>query len=87
MNLLSLLGNNALNFNQMKTPEHLLLVSKWVKSQKTEKTVPPTNPATVPPQKFFCCDTTFYLCRRNARKNITVTVSVRVSVTVRVSLV
>ena len=29
----------------------------------------------------------FYGCQRNARKNITVTVSVRVSVTVRVSLV
>ena len=29
----------------------------------------------------------FYGCKRNARKNITVTVSVRVSVTVRVSLV
>jgi len=29
----------------------------------------------------------FYWCQRNARKNITVTVSVRVSATVRVSLV
>ena len=29
----------------------------------------------------------FYQCQQNARKNITVTVSVRVSVTVRVSLV
>jgi len=29
----------------------------------------------------------FYGCQRNARKNITVTVSVRVSATVRVSLV
>ena len=29
----------------------------------------------------------FYWCQRNARKNITVTVSVRVSVTVTVSLV
>jgi len=45
---------------------------------------------------FYYCDTTyklclpvclFYGCQRNARKNITVTVSVRVSVTVRVSLV
>ena len=51
------------------------------KSENGEKTGPPTNPDTAPPQKFLLP------CRRNARKNISVTVSVRVSATVRVSLV
>ena len=36
---------------------------------------------------FIIAISPFYWCQRNARKNITVTVSVRVSVTVRVSLV
>jgi len=56
-------------------------VSKPVKSQKTEKNGPPTNPATAPAQKFLL------LLRYNLFiggdkmrvKNITVTVSVRVS--------
>jgi len=59
-------------------------------SKKSEngKNGPPTNPASAPPKNFiYCCYTTFHWCRQNARKNITVTVSVRVSVTVRVSLV
>ena len=30
-----------------------MLVSKWVKSQKTEKTAPPTNPSTAPRRKFL----------------------------------
>ena len=36
---------------------------------------------------FIIAISPFYWCKRNAHKNITVTVSVRVSVTVRVSLV
>ena len=50
---------------------------------------PPTNPASAPPQKiyFIIAIQPFHQCRRNARKNITVTVLVRVSATVRVSLV
>ena len=47
------------------------------------------NAAAAPPQNFLLLlrYNLFYVCQRNARKNITVTVSVRVSVTVRVSLV
>jgi len=50
---------------------------------------PPTNPATVPPQKFLSLlRYNFFVGVNEMRvKNITVTVSVRVSVTVRVSLV
>jgi len=59
------------------------------KKSDNGKKGPPTNPATVPPQKFLL------LLRYNLFIgvdemriiNITVTVSVRVSVTVRVSLV
>jgi len=70
-------------------PVELTIEFKRVKSQKTEKTGPPTNPAPVSSQKmsFIIAIHPFYRCRRNARKNITVTVSVRVSVTVGVSLV
>ena len=61
-----------------------IFVSKQAKSQKTEKTGPPTNPAKI---SFIIAIQPLHWCRQNARKNITVTVSVRVSDTVRVSLV
>jgi len=66
-----------------------LLVSKPLKSEKTEKTGPPTNPATAPLQKFLLLlrYNLFMGVNEMHVKNITVTVSVRVSVTVRVSLV
>jgi len=50
---------------------------------------PPTNPATAPPQKFLLLlrYNLFTGVDKNARKNITITVSLRVSVTVRVNLV
>ena len=67
----------------------LTIEFKRVKSQKTEKTGPPTNPAPAPPQK--CLSLLRYILFIDVDemrvKNITVTVSVRVSVTVRVSLV
>jgi len=60
-----------------------------LKSRKTEKTGPPTNPATAPPQKFFLLlqYNLFSGVDEMRAKNITVTVLVRVSATVRVSLV
>ena len=63
--------------------------SKWVKSQKTEKNAPPTNPATAPRRKFLSLLRYQLLIDVNEMrvKIITLTVSVRVSVTVRVSLV
>jgi len=76
-------------FNDKVWTYYRILVSKRVQSQKTEKTGPPTNPATAPPAKisFIIAIQPFHWCRQNARKNITDTVSVRVSATVRVSLV
>jgi len=54
-----------------------------------EKTGPPTNPATAPPQKLILLlrYNLFIGVNEMLVKNITVTVSVRVSATVRVSLV
>ena len=40
-------------FNDKVWTYYRILVSKRVKSQKTEKTGPPTNPATAPLQKFL----------------------------------
>ena len=57
------------------------------KKSENGKTGPPTNPATARQQKIIIAIQPFHWCRQNARKNITVTVSVRVSATVRVSLV
>jgi len=55
-----------------------LLVSKPVKSQKTEKAGPPTNPATVPLQKFLLLlrYNLFMGVNEMRVQNITVTVSV-----------
>jgi len=63
-----------------------LLVSKQVKSQKTEKSGPTHKPRYRASTKIYLIIAiqSFYGCQRNARKNITVTVSVRVSATVRV---
>ena len=57
--------------------------------QKTEKSGPTHEPRYRASAKisFIIAVQPLYGCQRNARKNITVTVSVRVSVTVRVSLV
>ena len=41
------------SFNDKVWTYYQILVSKQVKSQKTEKTGPPTNPAIAPPQKFL----------------------------------
>ena len=58
------------------------------KKSETEKTDPPTNRyRTSAKISFIIAIQTLCGCQRNARTNITVTVSVRVSVTVRVSLV
>jgi len=59
------------------------------KSQKTEKNGPTHKPRYRASAKisFIIAIQPFHWCRQNARKNITVTVSVRVSATVRVSLV
>jgi len=59
-----------------------------VKSQKTEKTGPTTNPASAPLQKFLLLlrYNLFIGVDKMRVKNITVTVSVRVSVTVSVSV-
>ena len=43
----------APSFNDKVLTYYQILVSKRVKSQKTEKTGPPTNPATEPLQKFL----------------------------------
>jgi len=40
-------------FNDKVWTYYRILVSKWVKSQKTEKTGPPTNQASAPPQTFL----------------------------------
>jgi len=40
-------------FNDKVWTYYRILVSKRVKSQKTDKTGPPTNPDTAPPQKFL----------------------------------
>ena len=58
------------------------------KSENGKKRAHPQTPLLRLRKNFFYyCDTTFHWYRQNARKNITITVSVRVSVTVRVSLV
>ena len=58
------------------------------KSKNGKKRPHPQTPLPRLGENFFhYCDISFYWCQQNARKNITVTVSVRVSVTVRVSLV
>jgi len=76
-------------FNDKVSTYYRILVSKRVKSQKTEKTGPPTNPAIAPPQKFLLLlwFNLFIGVDIMRVKNITITVSVRVSVTVTVSLV
>ena len=76
-------------FNVKVWTYYRILVSKRVKSQKTETTGPPTNPATAPPQTFLLLlqYNLFIGVDKMRVKNITVTVSVRVSATVRVSLV
>jgi len=64
------------------------LVSKWVRSQKTEKTALPANPATAPRRKFLSLRYQLLFDVNEMRvKNITVTVSVSVSAMVWVSLV
>ena len=76
------------SFNDKVWTYYQILVSKWVKSQKRDKTGPPTNPATAPQQKFLLLWRYLFMGVKEMRiKNITVTVSVRVSVTVRVSSV
>ena len=66
---------------------NLLSISCQQTSKKSENGGKRANPRTPLPRLrknlFYYCDTTFYRCQRNARPNITVTVSVRVSVTVR----
>jgi len=59
------------------------------KKSENEKNGPTQEPRCRASGKisFIIAIQPFYLCQRNARKNITVTVSVRVSATVRVSLV
>ena len=76
-------------FNDKVWTYYRILVIKWVKSQKTEKIRPSHKPRYRSSAKisFIIAIQPFHWCRQNARKNITVTVSVRVSVTVRVSLV
>ena len=69
-------------FNDKVWIYYRILVSKRVISQKKEKTGPPTNPATGK-ISFIIVIQPFYWCQQNARKNITVTVSIRVSVTIR----
>ena len=68
-------------FTDKVWPYYRILVSKWVKSQKTEKTATPTNPATAPRRKFLSLLRYQLLIDVNKMrvKNITVTVSVRVS--------
>ena len=66
-----------------------VLSANGQKSQKTDKSGPIHKPRYRASAKisFIIVIQPFYGCQRNARKYITVTVSVRVSVTVRVSLV
>ena len=76
-------------FNDKVWTYYRLLVSKRVKSQKTEKIRPTHKPRYRASAKisFIIAIQPFHWCRQNAHKNITITVSVKVSVTVRVSLV
>jgi len=76
-------------FNDKVRTYYRILVSKRVKSQKTEKIGPTHEPRFRASGKisFIIAIQPFYWCQLNARKNITVAVSVRVSATVRVSLV
>ena len=48
----SYISTQKLSFNDKVWTYYRILVSKRVKSQKTGKTGPRTNPATAPPQKF-----------------------------------
>ena len=65
-----------------------LLPNSCQQMGKSQKTAPPTNPATAPRRKFLSLLRYQLLIDVNEMrvKNITVTVSVRVSATVRVSL-
>jgi len=76
-------------FNDKVWTYYRILISQRVKSQKTEKDGPTHKPRYCASAKisFIIVIQPFHWCRQNARKNITITVSVRVSVTVRVSLV
>ena len=75
-------------FNDKVWTYNRILVSKRVKIRKRKKR--PSHKSRYRASakiSFIIAIEPFYLCRQNARKNITVTVSVRVSATVRVSLV
>ena len=76
-------------FNDKVWTYYQILVSKRVKSQKTEKIRVTHKPRSRASAKisFMIAIQPFHWCRQNAHKNIIITVSVRVSVTVRVSLV
>jgi len=76
-------------FNDKVWTYYWLLVSKWVKSQKTENIRPTHKPRCRASAKisFIIAIQPFHWCRQNAQKNITITVSVRVSAMVRVNLV
>ena len=76
-------------FNDKVWTYYRLLVSKRVKSQKTEKIRPTHKPRYRASAKisFIIAIQPFHWCRQNAHKNITITVSVRVSAMVRVSFV
>ena len=70
-------------FNDKVWTYYRILVSKRVKSQKTEKLAHPQTPLPRVRKIFFIIAIQpFHWCRQNARNNITVTVSVRVSVIV-----
>jgi len=70
----------------MHTLEFWWYISVLVRKRKNGPTHEPRYRASAK-ISFIIAIEPFHRCRRNARKNITVTVSVRVSVTVRVSLV
>jgi len=76
-------------FNDKVWTYYRILLSNRVKSHKTEKIRPTLKPRYRASAKisFIIAIQPFHWCRQNARKNITVTVSVRVIAMVRVSLV
>ena len=74
-------------FNDKVWTYYRLLVSKPVKSQKTEKGAHKPRYRASAKNSFIIAIQPFHWCRQNAHKNITITVSVRVSAMVRVSLV
>ena len=76
-------------FNNKVWTYYRLVVSKWVKSQKTEKIRLTHKPRCRASAKisFIIAIQPFHCCRQNAHKNITITVLVRVSTMVRVTLV